>query len=142
VQKARPGKPQFQSQEADGKPSARADLIHLLGGGRSSRATQGVAGQERLSQVWPVGDDFDAFLFPVSTFCISTVSSLGKAGMAANTSAFRKKTQQPALVLLFTPAAPLHEDAVDFTSPYASRPDSDLSLQAAESFADTELRRL
>lgn len=42
-----------------------ADLIHLLGGSRSLRATQGLAGQERLSGVWPVRDDLDAFPFPV-----------------------------------------------------------------------------
>lgn len=42
-----------------------ADSIHLLGGSRSLRAAQGLAGQERLSGVWPVRDDLDAFPSPV-----------------------------------------------------------------------------
>lgn len=60
------------------------DLIHLLSGSRSLRATQGLAGQERLSGVWPVRDDLDAFSFPIYTFCVSTVSSPGKTGLTAH----------------------------------------------------------
>lgn len=62
------------------------------------------------------------------------------AGTAANTSAFRK-TKQQTPTPLFAPAASLRGDAVGFTSLPASRPDFDLSPQAAESFADTELTR-
>lgn len=45
------------------------------------------------------------------------------------------------LILLFTPAASLCDDAVDFTSVLASQPDFDLSLQAAESFVGPKLTR-
>lgn len=56
--------------ERQSKPSAKlpgscADLIQLLSSSRSPRTTQGVAGQERLSRVWPGRNDLDAFLFPI-----------------------------------------------------------------------------
>lgn len=73
--------------------------------------------------------------YSLSELCVSLqCPSPGKAGSVTNMSAFKKQ-----MLLLLTPAASLQDDAVDFTSLLPSQPDFDLSPQAAESFADTQL---